>query len=280
MDRNKEQSIFLYLNFPTDALKKRVITEIEQNLGYRVEMEDLDISPFVVMNLEKLKLTDEQDGFELIIDNMKISPSLISLLFDSNKIPFDAQIGEGNIKGSITYSGSTNRLNSFRTKLKNVDSEIVNTILKNKKGVPKFDGEVSGDIDIRFVKNGVEDVKGEFNLYSDNFSISKLKIQNFNIPEYKGLNAVLEGTLENNETQLATLQLENKDFNLILKGTTPLPWKMKRGVLDLSVNLVLNTKEAKMGFLQAFMKKGNDGSLSAKIAGTIKKPQFITGETL
>jgi len=273
-------TLFLYVNFPTDVLKRRVIAEIESNSGFKAEMEDLNISPFVVMNLKKLKLTNEQDEIEILIDRLKISPSLISLLMENNRIPFYAQLGEGKIEGTIVYSGNTQRLNSFKTKLKNVNSRIVNSLLKNKKGIPQFDGEVSGEVDIRFLKNGVEDASGMFNLYSENFSISRIKIENFPLPDYKGLKAALEGKIEKNKTHLGKLQLENNDFNLILDGTMPLPWKMRGGMLDLSVNLVLNSNEAKIGFLQTFMKKKNDGSLTAKIEGPFSKPQFIKGETL
>ena len=121
---------------------------------------------------------------------------------------------------------------------------------------------------------------GSFELYSDNFSISNLRIESFTIPKYQDLQAALEGEIETNTTRLNRLQLENKDFNLSLSGTMPLLWKMRRGMLDLSVNLVLNTKEAKIGFLQAFMNKRNDGTLTAKIGGTFNKPQFIKGGTL
>ncbi|MGI9554163.1 MAG: type II secretion system protein GspN [Thermodesulfobacteriota bacterium] len=273
-------TLFFYINFPTEALKKRIVAEIENNTGYKAEIEQLDISPFLVINLKKLNLSIEQDQVRIVIDNLKISPSIISLLLESKKIPFSAKLGQGDVDGTINYSDSTNRLNSFSAELDNVNSKIINEFLKNKKGVPEFDGEVSGDINIVLVKDGVEIADGEFNLYSDNFSLSKLKVEQFKLPEYKGLKAALEGKIEKNKTQLSKLQLENNDFNLVLNGTMPVPWKMKRGVLDLSVNLVLNSNKAKMGFLQAFMTKGNDGSLSAKIAGTFNKPQFIKGETL
>ena len=261
-------------------MKKRIIAEIENNFGYKAEIEDLGISPFLVVKLEKLNLSSERDQVEIVIDKLEISPSLTSLLFDSNKVPFNAQVGQGNVKGTVVYSGSGNRLYSFRVRLNNIDSRIVSEFTKDKKGVPEFDGEVSGDIDIELVKDGVEEVNGEFNLYSDSFSLSKSRVDSFTIPPYRGLQVALEGKMEKNKTYLDRLQLKNKDFDLNLSGTMPLLWRMKGGMLDLSVNLVLNSNQAKMSFLQAFMKKENDGSLSTKIAGTFSKPQFIKGETL
>ena len=273
-------TLFLYISFPTDALKKRIAAEIENNSSFKAEIGDLDVLPFVVMNLKNLKLSKQEDNVDIIIDKLKISPSLISLMLDSNKIPFKAEIGKGEVDGNIVYSKSTNSISSFSAELDNVDSKIVNKFFKNKNRIPKFDGEVSGEIDIEFVRDGVEDLNGEFNLYSDNFSLSNLKVEGFTIPKYQGLKAALEGKIEKNTTRLNKLQLENNDFNFLLNGTMPLPWKMKRGMLDLSVNLVLNSSEAKMGFLQAFMNKGSDGSLSAKIGGTFNKPQFIKGGAL
>ena len=273
-------TLFFYLTFPTESLKKRIVAEIENNSGYKAEIVDVDFSPFIVLNVQSLKLTSEKDQVEILVDNLKISPSLFSLFLQNKKLPYVAKIGEGEIEGVIAFTNNGNRLSSFSANLDNVDSDIVNKFFKDKKNMPRFGGDVSGEIDMVLVKDGVKNIKGSFELYSENFSISNLRIESFTIPKYQDLQAALEGEIETNTTRLNRLQLENKDFNLSLSGTMPLLWKMRRGMLDLSVNLVLNTKEAKIGFLQAFMNKRNDGTLTAKIGGTFNKPQFIKGGTL
>ena len=108
-----------------------------------------------------------------------------------------------------------------------------------------------------------------------------MTFEGFTLPSYKNLLVNLNGKIEKKKTVIDELSFENNDFDLLMVGSMPLIWEIKKGgKLDLRLNLNLKSDEAKSGLLQAFMKKETDGSLSAKIAGTTSKPKFVKSEKL
>ncbi len=255
--------LFFYMYFPTESLKNRVITEITSNYGLSVEIGDLDVSPPAVVSISNMKLLREQDEIAVPIDSLKISPSLFSFFRQSRKISFDVRIKKGEIKGVVIYSDGKKKPDSIVAELKEVDLEVIESLLKNKKGIPDFGGEVSGKVD----------TTGKFELYSPNFSFSGLKLKSFTLPDYNALKADLEGRIEKTGTRLDKLRLENEDFTLFLSGTAPLPWKIEHGNLNIFVRFELKPG-SKMGFLKSFMKREKDGSLSARITGPFGRVKF------
>jgi len=272
-------TLFLYLTFPTGALKKRVESEIEKNTGYHAEISKIAISPFLELKITDLNLEKKEKNINLKIDKLKLKSSVFSLLLNNKSFPFDAEIGNGKIEGTLVYASNTNVLDSLSADLKNIHTDLITTFIKSGKNSPEFDGEINGNLNIVFAEK--KDVKGNFNFTSNNMSIKNMKFEGLVLPSYKDLLVNLNGKIEKNKTVIDELSFANNDFDLILNGSMPLLWDIKRnGKLDLSLNLNIKSDEAKMGLLQAFMKKETDGSLSAKIAGTPSKPKFIKSEKL
>jgi type II secretion system protein N len=241
-------TLFFYLTFPTEALKKRVEAEIENKTGFHAEISKIAISPFLELKITDLNLEKKEKDINVKIDKLKLKPSIFSLLLDKKSFPFDAEIGEGKIYGTLVYASKTNVLDSLSADLSNIHTDLITTFTKSGKNSPVFDGSINGKLNIIFADKKSGGVSGNFNFISNNMSIKKLK--------FEGL-------------------------NLLLIGSMPLLWDIKKGgKLDLSLNLNFKSDAAKMGLLQAFMKKEKDGSLSAKIAGTPSKPKFVKSEKL
>ncbi len=247
----------------SDSLKKRISLEIRDRFGLSVDIGTVDISPLANIKIGDLRLTDEGKGTEkpLLIDEIKISPSLSSLFSKGKKASFIAKIEEGSLEGTVDYSGGK-KLDFLEAKLDRVDIKVMESLLKNVEDVPGFGGKVSGEVNVLTDRKG--SVKGDFRLRSDDLSLSGLKIRNFSLPDYKSLRSDIKGRINRGRTWIDNLRIESEDFDLVLAGTAPLPWKIKKGTLDLSVNLELKTG-SKMKFLKAFMKEEEDGTISAKI---------------
>ena len=268
--------LFINLTFPTEALKKRVESEIENNTGFDAEIKSISVSPFLELTLTGLNLDNRQKEISVLIDKLKIKPSLLSLFFNNKKFPFDAKVGKGKIEGTIVYVSNNNKLNSVRANLENIHTDLITTFTKSGKNSPEFDGNIDGVLNVVFTENKKSGVSGNFNFKSDRMSIKNLKFEGLTLPGYEDLIVSLNGKIEKNKTLIDELSFRNNDFDLMLSGSMPLLWEIKRGgKLDLSLNLDVKSDEAKMGLLQAFMKKETDGSLSAKIAGTPSKPKFV-----
>lgn len=276
-------AIFLFLTFPKESLKKRVTAEIENNTGFSAEIGSVSISPFLELRIKNLNLVKEQKNLNFKIDTLKIKPSLLSL-FMSNKtvVPFDAKIGEGRVSGSLVYASRNNSLDSLRAELTNIHTDVITSFRNPDSNSPKFDGYVDGNVNIVF-KSGsrLNGIHGDFDFKSEHMSIENLKMEGLKLPAYRDLMVNLHGTISGRKTLIERLSFENSDFDLILAGSMPLVWELRQGgKLDLSLNLNLKSDKAKMGFLQAFMNEQTDGTLSAKIAGTLSKPKFVKGEKL
>ena len=274
-------ALFLFSTFPTEALRSRIVYEIERSSKLGADVKHVSISPLLTLKLKEVTLSRGKDDFTIYIDTLRISPSVLSLVFDNKRIPFTAEIGGGTIKGRLIYSASNRSLGSLRLNISNVHTEILKDIFKHKKNVPEFDGLVSGKLKLDFKNGSYEEVVGSFDFSSDELTVANISYEGFELPEYKGLKANLGGKIEKDITYIDTLQFKNDDFNLMLKGTMPPPWMLRQGgKLDLAVNLILSSDKAKLSFLQAFMNKGNDGTLTAKIAGTVNDPQFLKDDKL
>lgn len=274
-------ALFLYLTFPTEALKKRVESEIENKTGFHTEISKIAVSPFLELKITDLNLEKKEKEINVKIDKLKLKPSLFSLLLNKKSIPFNAEIGAGKISGTLVYASNEKLLDSISADLTNIHTDLITTFTKSGKDSPEFDGEVNGNLIVVFQGKKTGDVNGNFNFTSDNMSIKKLKFEGLTLPPYKDLLVNLNGKIETKKTIIDELSFKNNDFDLILIGSMPLVWDIKKGgKLDLSVNLNFKSDKAKMGLLQAFMKKENDGSLSAKIAGTTSKPKFVKSEKL
>lgn len=273
--------LFLYLTFPTEALRKRVESEIDNNTGFNAQIGKISISPFLELKITDLNLDKTEKDISLRIDELRVKPSVFSLLLKNKSLPFEAKIGEGKIDGTIAFSSETKSLNSIRADFENIHTDLIASFTKSGADSPEFDGNIDGIININFPGGSSSDVNGGFNFTSKNMSISKLKIEGFTLPSYQNLLVNLNGKIEKKKTFIDELSFEGSDFDLLLAGSMPLVWEVKKGgKLDLKLNLNIKSDEAKAGLLQAFMKKETDGSLSAKIAGTTSKPKFIKSEKL
>ena len=274
-------TLFLYLTFPTEALKKRVEAEIEKSTGFNAQISKIAISPFLELNINGLDLEKKEKDINLNIDKLKLKPSLFSLMLDRKSFPFNAEIGEGKIHGTLVYASKSNKLNSVRADIINIHTDLITTFTKSGVDSPEFDGSINGKINIVFKDRRPGDASGNFNFVSKNMSIKNLKFEGLKLPGYNDLLVNLNGKIERKKTVIDELSFKNKDFDLMLIGSMPLLWDIRKGgKLDLSLNLNINSDAAKMGLLQAIMKKETDGSLSAKIAGTPSKPKFIKSEKL
>ena len=274
-------ALSLYLTFPTEALKKRVESEIDNNTGFHAEIDSISFSPFLKLSINGLRLDKRAKDISIQVDELKIKPSVLSLLLDNKSVPFEAKIGEGKVDGNVVFGPDTNSLSSVRAELKNVHTDLISSFTKSGADSPEFDGNIDGVVNVDFGQRNTQDVSGSFNFTSDNMSISKLTFEGFTLPSYKNLLVNLNGKIEKKKTVIDELSFENNDFDLLMVGSMPLIWEIKKGgKLDLRLNLNLKSDEAKSGLLQAFMKKETDGSLSAKIAGTTSKPKFVKSEKL
>lgn len=261
---------FIYLYFPADSLTKRINQEIKTRTGLNIEASSAGIFPLADVKLKKVQLIDRRKKTTLF-DELRISPSLLSVFKESGRISFEAKIKDGRIKGVVEYSGGGKKLDFLEVKTDKVDLKVLKELLKNAQDVPNVNGKVNGEFVVLFDQKS--SASGRFKLSSEKFSLSGLKFKEFPLPDFKDLKLDVKGRMKKNRTNVETFRAENNELLLVLNGTAPLPWKIKRENLDLSVNLKLKPG-SQLGFLKTFAKKEKDGIISVKVKGPLKNLRF------
>lgn len=265
--------LFFYLSLPVDFIKKKIIHEIESNTPFEVEIGSVGVKPIIGLKAKQVKLYKE--GKHIIgIDELEVGASLFSILSSGKKLPFKANLLDGDVKGNIVYNTKTKQIERAKAKLKNIDIKKLPSTLTAYLGMEE--NALKGTLEGEFLIDLKPDTKGAFDFKIFNLGVKNMKLSGFPVPPLINLESSFKGQIENGITRIEELKFKGKDFDLNLFGTMPLLWKITKGAkIDLMVNLNILSKEAKLGIVRSFLTPQGDGSLGGKILGTIGNPRVV-----
>jgi type II secretion system protein N len=266
--------VFIFITFPGDLIKKRIIAEIESSTPYKVDIEEAGISPLLSIELAGLKLYKSKDRF-LKVDSLSIRPSVFALIFGTKKFPFKAKLLNGEVEGSVSMAGSRAREIEATVKHLTIDS-IPALISSDNARMFSLGGVMDGSVHIELEPRS----KGEFQFEINRLSMKDIKVKGMSLPSFTDLKSVVKGNIDGKRTNILALNVTGKDIDLEITGSTPLFWDMpKGGLIDLGYRLEM--KGAQMakykGLLAPYLATQRDGSLGGKILGTVKNPRFEKG---
>ncbi|MEW6145707.1 MAG: type II secretion system protein GspN [Thermodesulfobacteriota bacterium] len=266
--------VFLFITFPGDLIKKRIVAELESSTPYKVEIEKASVSPLLSIRLEGVKLYKTKDRF-LAIDTLSIRPSVLAFITGSRKFPFKAKLLNGEVEGSVSMAGS--RAKEIDATVKHVSIDSMPALLLSDGGsLFSLGGVMDGSMHIELEP----EPKGGFQFEIDRLDIKDIKVKGMSLPSFTGLKSLVKGNIEGKRTNILALNVTGKDINLEITGTTPLFWEIpKGGVIDLGYRLEMKGDQmAKYkALLTPYLATQRDGSLGGKILGTIKNPRFEKG---
>lgn len=268
-------AVFIYTGFPVDSVKKRIISEIKNNTPYEVNIGNISFPGSFNVAFEDVSVRDGHRSVNL--DKVVMKPGISDLLSSEIDIPFEAKGLGGDITGALIYSRDQKSLKRFDMKISGIDASLIKGIITPENDNMELRGDIDGVMEINFTRRGSRyDASGNYNFSSGDFTISNIKIDSFSLPDYENLESELRGTFDTRQTKIEKLNFKNNDFELSFFGTMPPVWELSRGgKLDLFLNLNLYSKEAKMGFLKAFLSPQSDGTHAAKILGTVSNPRLV-----
>ena len=168
-------SLSLYLTFPMQALKGKIVTAMEEGLGKGkqgrygtdpvVEFESLGLWRFSGLSFERLSLQlgsrDPDPGPTVDFDELNLRVGLLSLLSEQPEIIFDAALYEGDVDGEVTVT-KRGELKKLALQLEDVNIAKM-PILLSSAGVPSV-GKIQGNIDLNLGKKPSKDAKGEIDV--------------------------------------------------------------------------------------------------------------------
>ncbi|MGQ0793698.1 MAG: type II secretion system protein GspN [Deltaproteobacteria bacterium] len=266
--------ISFYAAFPTDALKHRIVREIELISGARAEIKSLTLYPFFSIGIEELNIY--KTDTPVTVEQLNLSPSLARLIFsDSVVIPFSARLLGGEAEGEVSYNLRTGRVEKAASTLRSVNIDAVPSLISGSGADnPQITGALSGSFSITLGSNPA----GAFNFTAQNLGVSNLKVNQFPLPDFTNLKSNFSGAIENNLTKIEKLEFLGEDLDLLLSGAAPVPWQIRKGaVLDLGLRLWVKGKKLAIikTFLASHLSSQGDGSLEGKIAGTVGAPKVL-----
>lgn len=267
-------TVFIFITFPGEIIKKRIVAEIESGTPYKVDIEEASISPLLSIELGGVKLYKTKDRF-LKIDSLSIRPSVFALILGNKKFPFKAKLLNGEVVGSVSMAGP--RTSEIEATVKHVAIDSIPAFLSSDDAkLLSLGGVLDGSMHIVLEPQP----KGEFQFEIDRLYMKDIKVKGLSLPSFTDLKSVVKGNIDGKRTNILAFNVTGKDVDLEITGSTPLFWEIpKGGLIDLGYRLQM--KGAQMakykGLLAPYLATQRDGSLGGKILGTIKNPRFEKG---
>ena len=268
--------VFFYSSFPEEAVKQRIIYEIGKRTPLTVEIRNVSISPITRIRAYGVNLYKDKELF-LVIDELSGSPSLLYLIINKLKVPFEANLYGGEAEGTLFYDLKNKKITNAEGKIeKGIDIgriKVIPTALGSENSLVQ--GILNGDFSLEFGNQP----KGDINLTINDLLIIGVKIAGgFPLPDLGKMQSSFKSHIEKGVTKVDELKFKGSKIDLTLSGTMPLLWQItKHGTIDLSVNLRAdrNVGQTITGLLSAFLATRRDGTLGGKIVGTISRPSIV-----
>lgn len=268
--------VFFYSSFPEEAVKQRMIYEIGKRTPLTVEIKNVSISPITRITAYGVNLYKDKELF-LVVDEWSGSPSLLYLIINKLKVPFEANLYGGEAEGTLFYDLKNNKITKAEGKIENgIDIGKISAIPEVLGGENSLvQGVLNGDFSLEFSSQP----KGDINLTINDLMVKGVKIAGgFPLPDFGKMQSSFKSHIEKGVTKVDELKFKGSKIDLTLSGTMPLLWQItKHGTIDLSVSLKADRDVGRTitGLLSAFLATQRDGSLGGKIIGTISRPEIV-----
>jgi len=261
--------LFFIILFPRDAIKKRIIYEIERGTATEIRTSgDKWLFPagikFTGMELRRPGVVDSALLARIDIIGIDIPLGSIASLSPVSNI--SASLYGGTVKGTMTMRSSNRLLQADWT---NIDVSRVERL----KTVPMtLEGKVSGDMVLRLAGNKPE---GQIRILIRDGKFGKLKVMGFTLPEIPvdELNGTVD--IKDNTIALKELRFKNSDMKGSITGSFKLASGSEKGNLDLAIRFSVGEKmKAQYQGILSFISstKDREGYYTVHIKGDPAKP--------
>jgi len=279
-------AIFLYWAFPYDALKERVLGEIERQVGGGVQVSAGDFEPYWVTGIDVRGLTVEGPGEAgptplLKIKRLRARASLIPLIFGSKRISFELEIGDGEISGDARVGVDTIWLDMDLD-----DIDLASIMLIQERTGLRIPSEIDGRVKLEINQRQPARSTGEISLDFDEIKISgsvlKLGEMEMELPDVvlaKGAKSGVKMSLGKGSATFERIVLAGGDLGLDLKGKVFLSSRFANYRMNLRGSFTVSEKlgEALPFLFIIDSQKQDDGSFPLSITGRMSRPSIKIG---
>ncbi len=248
--------VFAYWTFPYERLRDYIVQEVEypmgptgrrQASGYELQIVDLSPSFFTGVtlsgvHLSKPALEPDASPFDLLIDEATIRVSLLSLLFGTTSLSFDASLAGGEVEGDYSQSGDETELDVELDEIQFRRLGVIRSAL----GLP-VSGTAGGAIELQLAEEASE-TSGAIELDITGVELgdgkAKLKLPGMSdgvtVDKIRAGTLTLRATAEEGNAKVEQLSAKGPDVEIDGSGTIRLSRQIKATRLDLLVRSKFN----------------------------------------
>jgi type II secretion system protein N len=264
---------FLYITFPIDKLKGKLINYVSQNTGYKLDLFSMNTHYLTGVSMNDFSISDSSGKLFLNGSTMSIWVNPIPLIWGSTNLSVNAKT----LNGKVSSSFSKNEKNIFlNLDFKNIELDKFG-YLTNRDFV--FAGKVNIKTKLDLILDNYKKANGDVDINSVGFAVKKLAIQTpmgpFNLPPltFKSIKSSIN--IKNGILVLNNFELNGTDLNGKITGKINLANRLLNSSLDLKVTLKISQSlEEKFGLIlsQFFAKNPRDNSYNCKFTGSLGNP--------
>src|SRR3990167_3762783 len=238
---------FLFFVFPYDALKSKILAEVEKQIGndYALRVGDMDVSIFgnlYFLKVQVLKRGQEKDVLVFQSPKVKINLAFLPLLLGNTQLQFDLKQDKGSMGGLFQQSGS-----ELTLELEFDEMSLANLQLWKDKDFT-YKGSLEGSLEFKGDGKNFQKSEGSIeldlvNLVIDPFKFnaiaSEMQFPAIQLSGKKGSKVV--GKIDQGKLVLSEFIFQGGDLELNLKGDVQLSALAGQTKLNLTGDMKLSS---------------------------------------
>jgi len=267
--------IFLYIGFPYESLKMRIIEELEAKTPFLYEIEEVIPYPLVGLTLKNVviySMVGPKKIKVMGVERFRVAISLLQLL--RGKVYFRLW---GEILGGIVEGGASKRGGQGEIRLSGRDINLRRIHILNDVVGVEMAGIMEGKTELTLAEGGISKQSG-----IAEFTISGAMLSRLPLPGLAPLRVgLIQGSTElrGGNAVIKRLAFSGGDFNGEVLGSIFLNPKISQSTLNLRVTIKPSEKfDSKHRVLiSIFGRRGQtEGIYSFSLRGTLGSPRIVT----
>jgi type II secretion system protein N len=223
----------LYVTFPWDVAKDRVLELVAKNAGVEVRAKSVEPNWLTGVIAEGVEIK-QLDGPPIKLDRVKARVGLFALIRGKTSFSASLPLGKGEVEADV-YADDTKI--DVTAKIDKVQLDQV-PALGEALGVP-MSGKLNVDTKIALGRKDIRSTEGHFNLKTSGFKIEKgAKLGGFPLPAALDLGDIdLQLPIKEGKGTLKNVQIKGNDVEITMDGTVNPAFPFTRATISLNLGL-------------------------------------------
>lgn len=271
-------SISLYLTFPSDQVKERLVQAAQANAGIRLRVESVGLAfpPGLTLRDSYLVLREpdpeaQKGAVAIHLSRLTVRPSLLGLLTGKPALSFDARLWDGSLHGK---AGKNDEGSHVKLHAKGLDlsQSVLGAIGLQASG--KVD-----ELSLHAAGPRLREMTGELTIRGSDLVLEGGAVNEFELPR------VALGTLEGKiaigegRAEIETFQAEGEDISATVEGSIRLADRLSLATLQTKLRFkpteaFWQRNEMLRAGASMALKQDSEGYHSIQLYGQLVRPRF------